>query len=36
MGKLTADQARDLANQFHDLSVAVGDYRFDYWDDLTI
>ncbi len=35
MGKLTADQARDLANQFHDLSVSVGDYRFDHWDDLT-
>jgi hypothetical protein len=35
MGKLTADQARDLANQYHDLSVVVGDYRFDHWDDLS-
>jgi hypothetical protein len=35
MGKLTAGQARDLANQFHDLSVAIGDYRFGNWDSLT-
>ena len=35
MAKLSADQARDLANQYHDLSVALGDYRFDHWDDLN-
>ncbi len=34
MGKLTADQARDLASAFHDMSVAVGNFRFDNWDDL--
>jgi paraquat-inducible protein B len=35
MSKLTADQARNLASQFHDISVAVGNYRFDNWDALT-
>jgi len=34
MGKLTADQARDLASAFHNMSVAVGNFRFDNWDDL--
>jgi len=34
MGKLTADQARDLASAFHDMSVAVGNFRFGNWDDL--
>jgi hypothetical protein len=36
MPKLSADQARDLANQYHDLSVSVGDYRFDHWGDLNV
>ena len=33
--KLTADQARDLAQSFRSLSVTLGDYRFENWDDLT-
>ena len=33
--KLTADDAFDLAKQFHDLSTAVGDYRFKNWDAIT-
>jgi len=33
--KISAVQARDLAQKFHDLSTTVGDYRFDHWDDLT-
>ena len=35
MPKLSSDQAFQLANQFHDLSVAVGNERFDQWDELT-
>ena len=35
MPKLSSDQAYELANEFHDLSVAVGNYRFDQWDDLS-
>jgi len=35
MSKLSSDQAYELANEFHDLSVAVGNYRFDQWDDLS-
>jgi hypothetical protein len=35
MAKLKADQAFELANRFHDMSVTVGDYRFDQWDNLT-
>jgi hypothetical protein len=33
--KITALQARDLAEKFHDLATAVGDYRFDHFDDLS-
>src|SRR5688572_8623517 len=33
--KLTADQARELARSFRDISVALGDYRFQNWDSLT-
>jgi hypothetical protein len=33
--KLTADDALALAQEFHDLAVALGDYRFANWDDLT-
>ena len=33
--KITSEQARDLAQQFHDASTAVGDFRFDHWDELT-
>ena len=32
---LTSEQALDIARQFHDLSTAVGDYRFGHWDELT-
>ncbi len=28
---LTADQAFELARRFHDLAVAVGNFRFDNW-----
>src|SRR6266436_2639688 len=33
--KINAGQARDLAQQFHDLATAVGDFRFDHWDELA-
>lgn len=33
--KLTANQARDLAQSFRDVSVALGEYRFANWDSLT-
>jgi hypothetical protein len=33
--KLNSDQAFELAQQFHDLSTSVGDYRFEHFDDLT-
>jgi|SRR5215472_11034984 len=35
MPNLSSDQAYQLANQFHDLSVAVGNWRFDQWDELS-
>ncbi len=35
MAKLSADQAFELADRFHDISVSVGNYRFDQWDNLT-
>jgi hypothetical protein len=35
MTKLSPDQAFELANEFHDISVSVGNYRFDNWDDQT-
>jgi hypothetical protein len=33
--KLTANQARDLAQSFRSVSVSLGDYRFANWDSLT-
>jgi len=33
--KLTANQARDLAQVFREISVALGEYRFANWDSLT-
>ena len=33
--KLTADDAFDLSKQFHDLSTAVGDYRYKNVDAIT-
>jgi hypothetical protein len=35
MPNLSSDQAYQLASQFHDLSVAVGNYRFAHWDQLS-
>lgn len=35
MANLTAQQARDLANSFYELSKKLGDYRFGNWDNLT-
>ena len=35
MPNLSSDQAYQLASQFHGLSVAVGDYRFAHWDELS-
>jgi hypothetical protein len=32
---LTAQDALDLAERFHDLAVVTGKYRFDNWDDLS-
>jgi hypothetical protein len=33
--KITADQAFALAQRFHDLATAVGDYRFGHWNKLS-
>jgi hypothetical protein len=35
MARLTPQQARDLAEQFFDLSKKLGTYRFGHWDSLT-
>jgi hypothetical protein len=35
MSTLTQDQARALAEDFFEISKAVGDYRFRHFDDLT-
>jgi len=35
MPELSSDQAYQLASQFHEMSVAVGDYRFGHWDELS-
>lgn len=35
MPKLSADQARQLASDFHDLAFEFGHYRFDNWDSLS-
>ncbi len=35
MAKLSANQAFELAEIFHEMSVTVGNYRFDQWDKLT-
>ncbi|GMQ27482.1 hypothetical protein [Algoriphagus confluentis] len=36
MGKLTAEQARSLSDQFYFLGMAIGDYRYTHWDKLTL
>ena len=33
--KLSADDAFALSQAFRDVAVAIGDYRYDNWDDLT-
>jgi hypothetical protein len=33
--KTTADEARTLASNFRNISVALGDYRFSNWDNIT-
>src|SRR5467141_389236 len=35
MPMLNSDQAFRLAQLFHDLAAALGDYRFNNWDELT-
>ncbi|MFN3242902.1 MAG: hypothetical protein ACE37K_15480 [Planctomycetota bacterium] len=32
---ITSEQARELAQQFRELSVQLGNYRFDNWGDMT-
>ncbi len=32
---LSKDQAKDMAICFREMSVAMGNYRFDNWDDLS-
>lgn len=32
---MTAPEARELARSFRDLSVKLGNYRFDHWDRLS-
>jgi hypothetical protein len=33
--KLTADQAFALSKAFHNLSTALGNFRYDHWDELS-
>jgi len=33
--KITKEEALDLSKKFRDFSVALGNYRFDNWGDLT-
>lgn len=35
MPNISADDARQLASDFHDLAVAIGNLEFAQWDDLT-
>ena len=34
MSTLTSEQAFELSRQFHDLLVALGNFRFDHWNAL--
>lgn len=36
MATLSADDARQLAADFHELAVAIGHYRFDNWGQLSL
>jgi hypothetical protein len=33
--QLTSDQARDLSQRFHGLSVALGEFRYSHWNALS-
>ncbi len=35
MAQLTSQQANDLANQFLALAQAIGDFRYNHWNDLS-
>src|SRR5258708_35621213 len=35
MAQLTSRQADDLANQFLALAQAIGDFRYNHWNDLS-
>ncbi|HMI65587.1 MAG TPA: hypothetical protein VK517_06100 [Cyclobacteriaceae bacterium] len=35
MAQLTSQQADDLANQFLALAQAIGDFRYNHWNDLS-
>ena len=32
---LSAQDIFDLSKAFHELSIAIGEYRYDHWDELT-
>lgn len=33
--KLTDDDVFELSRAFHSLSIEIGEYRYDHWDELT-
>ena len=35
MSQCTAEQSREIARLFYNLSVSLGEYRFKNWDDLS-
>lgn len=35
MAQLTSQQSNDLANQFLALAQAIGDFRYNHWNDLS-
>ena len=36
MANLTSEQAKELSDNFYFLSVAIGDFRYENWDNLSI
>lgn len=36
MANLTSEQAKKLSDNFYFLSVAIGDFRYENWDNLSI
>lgn len=36
MPQLTSQQANELANNFLELAQAIGDFRYDHWDTLSV